>query len=152
MNAPEWSRNNRQDSLQKWIEELNGEARNQFLRAGTHLEIFFIFSDEGLMEVVPIVGMDKDDIVRELRKIISERNGYAYIHIAEAAARHVDTADEADMLLVHAESRDGLSVAYCSTVVMQNEKKMLLDAVEVDGSSLAGRFAGIFQGLDTDNQ
>ena len=149
MNTPEWNRDDRQDSLQKWMDELNEEARNQFLQAGTHLEIFFIFGDEGLMEVVPIVGMDKDDIVRELRKMIAERNGYAYIHIAEAAARHMDTADEADMLLVHAESREGFSVAYCSTVVMQEEKKMLLDAVKVDGSRLEGRFAGIFEGLDT---
>jgi hypothetical protein len=144
MNAPEWNDQDRQGSLQQWIEMLNDEARRQFLEAGTHVEIFFIFGDAGLMEVVPIVGMEKDDIVRELKKLLDERDGYAFIHIAEAVARHLDSDAEADMLLVHAESRDGLSVAYCSTVVLQGEKKMLLDAVQVDGSKLGGRFAGMF--------
>ena len=144
MNAPEWRAADKQGSLRQWIDELSEEARKQFLEAGTHLEIFFIFGDEGLMEIVPIVGMEKEDIARQLRKMISERSGYAFIHIAEATARHMDTADATDMLLVHAESRDGFSRAICSTVVLQGEKKMLLDAVEVDGSRLEGRFVGIF--------
>ncbi len=144
MNAPEWDANDKPGSLQRWIDELNAEARRQFLEAGTHLEIFFIFGDEGLAEVVPIVGMEKDDIVRELKTMLAERNAYAFIHIAEATARLMDTADAADILLVHAESRDGLSVAHCSTVALQEEKKMLLDAVQVDGSKLGGPFAHIF--------
>ena len=124
---------------------LNEEARRQFLAAGTHVEIFFIFGDNGLMEVVPIVGMDKADIVHELKKLLNDRDGYAFIHIAEATAQNMDSADEADMLLVHAESREGYSVAYCSTVVMQGENKLLLDAVQVDGSKLGGQFTHIFK-------
>jgi hypothetical protein len=115
-------------------------------RGGHHVEIFFIFGDEGLMEVVPIVGMDKDDVVRALKKMLDERDGYAFIHIAEATAQHMDSAAASDMLLVHAESRDGVSVACCNTVVRQGEKKLLLDTVTVDGSKLDGRFAGIFKG------
>ncbi len=145
MNVPEWNPADKPGSLQRWIVELNEEARRQFLEAGTHLEIFFVFGDEGLLEVVPIVGMDKEEIVAGLKNLLAERNGYAFIHIAEATARNMDSADEADMLLVHAESRDGLSVAYCSTVVLQGENKMLLDAVEVDGSALAGQFAHLFE-------
>ena len=144
MNAPVWRAADKQASLRQWIDELSEEARRQFLEAGTHLEIFFIFGDEGLLEIAPIVGMEKEEIVRALRQMISERNGYAFIHIAEATARLMDTADETDMLLVHAESRDGLSTAICSTVVQQGDKKMLMDAVEVDGSRLDGRFVGIF--------
>ena len=147
MEAPEWNSDDKQGSLQQWIDMLNEEARRQFLEAGTHVEIFFIFGDGGLMEVVPIVGMDNADVVSELKKLLAERDGYAFIHIAEATAQHMDSADKADMLLVHAESRDGLSVAYCSTVVLQGEKKMLLDAVKVDGSKLGGQFAHIFQDL-----
>ena len=146
MTAPDWNTLDRPGSLQKWIDVLNNEARRQFLEAGTHVEIFFIFGDEGLMEVVPIVGMEKDDVVHDLKKMLDERDGYAFIHIAEATAQHMDSAAASDMLLVHAESRDGLSVACCSTVVLQNEKKLLLDAVTVDGSKLDGRFAGIFKG------
>jgi hypothetical protein len=146
MTAPDWNKLDKQGSLQQWIDVLNNEARRQFLEAGTHVEIFFIFGDEGLMEVVPIVGMDKDDVVRALKKMLDERDGYAFIHIAEATAQHMDSAAASDMLLVHAESRDGVSVACCSTVVLQGEKKLLLDAVKVDGSKLDGRFAGIFNG------
>ena len=146
MTAPDWNTLDKPGSLQQWIDVLNNEARRQFLEAGTHVEIFFIFGDEGLMEVVPIVGMEKDDVVHALKKMLDERDGYAFIHIAEATARHMDSAAASDMLLVHAESRDGLSVACCSTVVLQGEKKLLLDAVTIDGSKLDGRFAGIFKG------
>ncbi|MEN8254319.1 MAG: hypothetical protein ABFR33_02510 [Verrucomicrobiota bacterium] len=147
MQPPEWNGQDRKGSLAQWIEMLNEEARRQFLEAGTHVEIFFLFNDEGLMEVVPIAGMEKDDIVRELKKMLAERDGYAFIHISEGTMRHMDTADKADMLLVHAESRDGLSAAWCSTVAMQGEKKLLLDAVKVDGEKLAGRFAHVFRDL-----
>lgn len=146
MNPPDWNTLDKPGSLQQWIDVLNTEARRQFLEAGTHVEIFFIFGDEGLVEVVPIVGMDKDDVVRDLKKMLDERDGYAFIHIAEATAQHMDSADASDLLLVHAESREGLSVACCSTVVLQGEKKLLLDVVRVDGSKLDGRFAGIFKG------
>lgn len=145
MTAPEWNQLDKPGSLQQWIDVLNNEARRQFIEAGTHVEIFLIFGDEGLMEVVPIVGMDKDDVVHELKKMLNERDGYAFIHIAETTAQHLDSAAVSDMLLVHAESRDDVSVAYCSTVALQGEKKLLLDAVKVDGSKLAGRFAGIFK-------
>ena len=144
MNAPGWNRSDRQGSLRQWIEMLNEEARRQFLEAGTHVEIFFIFGDDGLLEVVPIVGMEKPDIVIGLKKMLAERNGYAFIHLAEATARHMDSAAEADVLLVHAESRDGLSVAWCSAVAKQGERKLLLDPVMVDGAKLAGQFAHIF--------
>ncbi len=97
------------------------------------------------MEVVPIVGMDKDDMVYELKKMLRERDGYAYIHIAEATAKALDSAAVADSLLVHAESRDGLSTAWFSTVVKRGEEKLLLDAVQVDGSKLKGRLTGIFE-------
>jgi len=145
--APEWNTQDKTESLTQWIETLNEEARRQFLEAGTHVEVFFLFNDEGLMEVVPIAGMEKDDIVRELKKMLTERDGYAFIHISEGTMRHMDSVDEADMLLVHAESRDGLSVAYMSTVALRGEEKLLLDAVKLDGEKLEGRFAHIFQDL-----
>lgn len=148
MNAPQWNTNDKQGSLRQWIETLNEEARRQFLEAGTHIEIFFIFGAEGLIKIVPVVGMEKDDVVGELKHTLAENNGYAFIHIAEAQAQNMDSADEADMLFVHAESRDGLSVAYCSVVVLQDGKKMLLDAVELDGAKLGGRFTGIFDALN----
>ena len=147
MQAPEWNTQNKAQSLTQWIDVLNEEARRQFLEAGTHVEIFFLFNDEGLMEVVPIAGMEKDEIVRELKKMLAERDGYAFIHISEGTMRHMDTADQADMLLVHAESRDGLSAAYMSTVAIRGKEKLLLDAVKVDGEKLAGRFAHVFKNL-----
>ncbi len=148
MQAPEWNGQDREGSLRQWIEILNEEARRQFLEAGTHVEIFFLFNEDGLMEVIPIAGMEKDDIVRALKKMLAERDGYAFIHISEGTMRHMDTADKADMLLVHAENRDGLSIAWCSTVVQRSEEKLLLDAVKIDGEKLTGRFAHIFRDLD----
>ena len=147
MQAPEWNDQDKAGSLNQWIEMLNEEARRQFLEAGTHIEIFFLFNDAGLMEVIPIAGMEKEEIVRELKKMLKERDGYAFIHISEGTMRHMDTADKADMLLVHAESREGLGFAYCSTVVPKDDEKLLLDAVRIEGKSLSGHFANIFQDM-----
>lgn len=148
MQPLEWDSKDPAGSLVQWTDSLNEEARRQFLEAGTHIEIFFVFSEAGLLEVVPIVGMEKDDIVRDLKQMLAERDGYAFIHIAEATARMMDSADEADMLLVHAESRAGVSYAYMSIVAMRGGETLLLDAVKVDGKNIDGRLAGIFQGLE----
>lgn len=145
MNPPEWNRENKPESLKKWIGMLNGEARRQFLESGTHLEIFFLFNDDGLMNLVPVAGMEKDDIVRELKRTLAEKNGYAYIHIVEATAKALASADEADSLLLIAETRDGFSTVWFHTVAKKGDEKLLLDAVEVDGSKLDGRFTGIFK-------
>lgn len=149
MQPPEWNKADRAGSLNQWIDLLNEEARRQFLEAGTHVEIFFIFNDDGLMEVIPIAGMDKDEMVRELKLMLSERNGYAYIHISEATARNIDSDAVADSLVLIAESREGLSAAWLSTVVLRGEEKLLMDAVKVDGAKLAGRMTGIFQRLES---
>ncbi|MDF7797842.1 hypothetical protein P4C99_00090 [Pontiellaceae bacterium B1224] len=148
MQPPEWNKEDRAGSLNQWIEMLNEESRRQFLEAGTHVEIFFIFNDDGLMEVIPIAGMDKDEMVRELKLMLTERNGYAFIHIAEATARNIDSDAVADSLVLIAESREGMSAAWLSTVALRGDEKLLLDAVKVDGSELTGRMTGIFQGLE----
>ncbi len=145
MNPPDWNRHDKQGSLKKWIEMLNAEARRQFLHDGTHLEIFFLFNDEGLMNIAPIAGMEKEQIIEGLKNTLAEKNGYAYIHIVEARAKAMDSADEADSLLIIAETRDGFSNAWFHTVVMKNDEKLLMDAIEVDGSKLDGRFTGIFE-------
>lgn len=145
MNAPEWDQTDKQGSLEKWIEMLNGEARRQFLQDGTHLEIFFLFNDEGLMNIAPVAGMEKDAIINGLKNTLAEKNGFAYIHIVEATAKAINSEAEADSLLVIAESRDGFSKAWFHTVVQKGEEKLLMDAVEVDGSKLDGRFTGIFR-------
>jgi hypothetical protein len=46
---------------------------------------------------------------------------------------------------VIAETRDGFSKAWFHTVVKKGEEKLLMDAVEVDGARLKGRFTGIFE-------
>ena len=63
----------------------------------------------------------------------------------EATAKAINSEAEADSLLVIAESRDGFSKAWFHTVVQKGEEKLLMDAVEVDGSKLDGRFTGIFR-------
>ena len=53
-----------------------------------------------------------------------------------------------DALLVHAESRDGISVLCCSTVAERSGEKLLLEAVRLDGDKLEGRFVHLFDGID----
>ncbi|WP_372805790.1 hypothetical protein [Pontiella sp.] len=147
MDKPQWNPKDKAGSLQEWIGALNNEARRQFLLAGTHIELFFMFGDDGLQEVVPVVAMEKAEVIAAFKKLLAGRNGYAYIHIAEATVRRVDSGAESDSLLLIAESRDGLSEAWISTVVRRNEEKLLLDAVRISGSRLQGRFMGIFEEL-----
>jgi len=144
MNAPEWNTEDKQGSLNQWIDMLNAEARRQFLEAGTHIEIFFIFNEGGLMDIAPVAGLDKEQIVTGLKQTLAEKNGYAYIHLVEASAKALDSAAEADSLLLIAESRDGFSRVWFHTVVKKGEEKLLMDAVEVAGTNLKGRFTGIF--------
>ncbi len=144
MNVPEWNKNNKEESLKQWVEILNAEARRQFLQDGTHLEIFFLFNDEGLVNIAPIAGMKKQEIISGLKRTLAEKNGYAYIHIVEATAKALDSAAQADSLLLIAESRDGFSQTWFHTVAKKGDEKLLLDAVQVDGDKLKGRFTGIF--------
>ena len=145
MNPPDWNTDNKQAYLLKWIGILNAEARRQFLEAGTHVEIFFLFNGEGLMNIAPIAGMEKEAIIAGLKQTLNDNDGYAYIHIVEARAKAMDSADEADSLLLIAESRDGFSKAWFHTVAMKGDEKLLMEAVEVDGAKLNGRFTGIFE-------
>ena len=145
MNAPEWNIEDKQASLNKWIELLNSESRRQFLADGTHLEIFFLFNNDGLMNIAPIAGMEKEAIIAGLKQTLNDKDGYAYIHLVEATAKALDTADEADSLLLIAESRDGFSKAWFHTVAKKGEENLLMDAIEVDGARLDGRFTGIFK-------
>jgi hypothetical protein len=85
------------------------------------------------MNIAPIAGMEKEDILDGLKKLLTEKNGYAYIHIVEAMARALDSAAQADALLLLAESRDGFSNAWVHPVAHKGDEKLLLDAVEVDG-------------------
>jgi hypothetical protein len=147
MDKPQWNPRDKAGSLQEWIRQLNKEARRQFLLAGCHIELIFIFSDDGLLEVVPVIAMGKNEMVAALKKLLAGRNGYAYIHIAEATVRRLDSDAESDSLLVIAESRDGLSEAWISTVARRNEEKMLLDAVRISGPRLQGRFMGMFEDI-----
>ena len=99
-------------------------------------------------DLVILLGYKEDDLSRItvfLDTDNNDKNGYAYIHIVEARAKAMDSADEADSLLVIAESRDGFSKAWFHTVAMKGNEKLLMDAVEVDGSKLDGRFTGIFE-------
>ena len=121
MNPPDWNTDNKQASLLKWIGILNAEARRQFLEAGTHVEIFFLFNGEGLMNIAPIAGMEKEAIIAGLKQTLNDNDGYAYIHIVEARAKAMDSADEADSLLLIAESRDGFSKAWFHTVAMKGD-------------------------------
>jgi hypothetical protein len=148
MEAPEWNAEDRQGSLKSWIDMLSGEARRQFLEDGTHIEIFFIFNADGLMEIVPVAGMDREEAVRALKTILTERNGYAFIHISEADMELKDGSHRAGALMVHAESRDGFSVLCCSTVAERDGEKLLLDPVVLEGAKLDGRFAGVFRDIE----
>lgn len=145
MPPPDWNEKNKIESLNCWIKTLNSEARRQFLALGTHIEIFFLFNDRGLNEVIPIVGMEKNKVVHALKKMLIRCNGYAFIHISEGTMHAPDNNEKSDVLIVQAESRDGVSTAWCSTVAKRGKEKRLLKAIHVDSDKLNGRFANIFQ-------
>lgn len=160
-----WDENDPADSLRKYADALNEEARRAFLESGTHVPLMFLFKEGGLGAVVPLVGtMEKTQMAGTLRNHIKAENIYALIHIAEAWAylpRHkkdhtltqlaqgemriadLKREDQSEVLMLHMSSRAGVSHLWLHPIVRADGKVTLSNALEIDEPS-GGLFGRLF--------
>jgi hypothetical protein len=136
---PRWDSKNPRGSLLALAEFLHEQARDTFLRDGTHVEILFLLADNGTIQPQPIVKpMTREHVARCLREQIPSSNIYGLIHIAEAWSytakgpddhtlkqvawgemRVADLTDDdkAEVLMLSLLSRDGDDLAWVDRVV-----------------------------------
>ena len=155
-----WQIDHKLESLEAWIHELNEEARMQFMKAGTHVELLLVFSDTGPTTMLPVYRISHDEAEGRLKDLVCEQHAYAVAHIVSCVVNvpldmndnihmrvpdsEMDVDDDtgqsvAEILVVHAHSRDHSNITFFNPVVRGGERVMLMDAVRLD-VPFEGRF------------
>jgi len=145
---PEWNSNDPRGSLLAQWEFFHEHARRMFEKDGTHVEILFIFADDGTLQPVPIAApMTRADVSAQLREQNPGNQVYGLIHIAETWAYLPDgpddhtlkqlewgemsisslrSEDKTELLLVCLLSRDGDSMAWIDEIVREKDDRVRL--------------------------
>lgn len=147
----------------EWFVE---KARTTFLTDGTHVELFFLFREDGSYSMgPPPPDMPKDQFVAVLRQRIRDDNNFGVVHILEAwvyvprkpndhtwiqlmsgemRMSDLKHEDKTESLLVHYKCRDGTQRAWISPIVRPKAGGVALgNALEMDETG-EGRFASLF--------
>lgn len=82
---PTWNPADKPASLKAYAEYLHREAVRMFMQDKTHVQILFLFSDDGLASVNPVpANTPNDRLVAGVRQAVLENGLYGVIMIAEA--------------------------------------------------------------------
>lgn len=153
-----WSTECKLASLEVWVQALNEEARSQFLKAGTHVELLLVFSDSGPTTMLPVYRIGHDEAEARLKNLVSAQHAYAVAHIVCCVVDlpvgpmddlHMRVSTEgwmsaqhkslAEILVVHAYSRDQSNMTFFNPVVRGGQQVMLMDSIRLD-VPFRGRF------------
>ncbi|MFC1467327.1 hypothetical protein ACFLQY_01355 [Verrucomicrobiota bacterium] len=155
-----WQSDHKIESLEAWVQELNEEARLQFLKAGTHVELLLVFADTGPTTMLPVYRISHDEAEGRLKDLVFKQHAYAVAHIVSCvvnmpldlndnihmrvpdAKMDADKAGEgsvAEILVVHAHSRDHSNITFFNPVVRGKDRVMLMDSIRLD-VPFEGRF------------
>lgn len=151
-----WKTDHKRESLEAWIQELNEEARQQFLKAGTHVELLLVFSDSGPTTMLPVYRISQDEAEGRLKNLVFEQHAYAVAHIVSCIVNLPIGPDEnihmhvpqgqaeegqpvAEILVVHAHSRDDSNITFFNPIVRGNDQVMLMNPIRLD-VPFEGRF------------
>ena len=136
---PGWNPDDKQGSLKAYAEWLHREAVRMFMQDKTHVQILFLFSDDGLASVNPVpANTAADALAAGVRQAVLENGLYGVIMIAEAwtylpkrakdhtavqimhgEMRVADLKDEdrTEALMLRMESRDGAHVTWLEPII-----------------------------------
>ncbi|MFH0879678.1 MAG: hypothetical protein V2A34_08195 [Lentisphaerota bacterium] len=166
MDKPVWNAQAKQESIARFAQWLNEEARIIFLHDEMHPEIFFLMDEAG--EGGPIAmpsDVDKETVAQLLREEIKELHVYGFVHVAQTLAHvsmskpgpagrqwvegiietsKLEPGKQAEALMVHVESRDGYSRLWLSPIVRSTGRVALAEALEITQGP-QGCFSGMFQ-------
>lgn len=84
---PPWDKSDPAGSLRRLGEWYLTRARGMFLKAGKHVELYFLFGQDGhgtMIQVPP--GMDRETFMANLKGTIKATNAYGVIQIGEVWA------------------------------------------------------------------
>ena len=163
---PDWVMADASGSMRRTAEWFVEEARRTFLTDGTHVELFFLFQEDGNYSMgPPPPDMPKVQFVSVLRQKIRYDNTFGVVHILEAwvfipkhpndhtmkqilagemAVADLKNGDKTEALVVRYECRDGSQRMWISPIIRPKTGGVALgDALEM-GETAEGRFASLF--------
>lgn len=162
---PAWDSADPPASLLRQAAWLNAEARRQFVEAGTHVELVFLFRADGQGGLAtPPAGMPKEQFAGALRNAVKEHDLYGVLHVAEAwtylparpgdhtyrqitegemSVSDLQAQDRTEALVVHLQSRDGVQRLWIHPITRAESGATLGDAREFD-QRLSGRLGNLF--------
>jgi len=163
---PEWDQTDPAASMSRTADWFVEEARTTFLKDGTHVELFFLYRQDGQCAMGnPPPKMDREQFTRVLRQTIQMNDIYGVVHIVEAwvfipkrpndhtmkqilageiAVSDLKTGDKTEALVVRYECRDGSQRMWISPIVRPKTGGVALGDVLEMGDEVRGRFGSLF--------
>jgi hypothetical protein len=163
---PDWNPADPSASMRRTAEWFLEEGRTTFLKDGTHVELFFLYRQNGQGGMAnPPPKVDRDQFLKSLREAIQANDVFGVVHVVEAwvyvPKRHNDhtlkqimegelavsdlkQVDKSEALIVRYECRDGTQRMWINQILRSKTGGVALaDAVEMD-DEVGGRFGNLF--------
>ena len=162
---PPWDKAAPAESLRRLGLWYNERARGMFLEAGTHAELYFLFSQDGqgtLIQVPP--GMPREIFQVNLQGTMRKLNTYGVIQIGEVWAylpprpddhtyrqvlegemkvSELKPEDKTEALMIRYQSLDGDQCVWVNPILREASGVSLGETIEIKGTAL-GRFGSLF--------
>lgn len=159
MNQLPWNAAAKSDSIRNWAEQLHKESKRVFLADKTHVQVLFLFKDEGPVSVTPIPPKTTHEQIQSaIISAIVGQNLYGVIHVGEAwmyfrkdkkdhtafqlldgemRVSDLKPEDRTEALYLKMESRDGDCLIYLNQIIRDGEKVELGADRRILGEDLA---------------
>lgn len=163
---PDWDAADPSVSLRRTAEWFVEEARTNFLKDGTHVELFFLYGRDGQGSTgAPPPGMPKHQFVEGLKETIRRNGTFGVVHISQAwiyvpprpndhtyrqilageiAVSELKEEDKTEALVVRYECRDGAPRMWISPIVRTKDGGLALGDAREMGETAEGRFDSLF--------
>lgn len=162
---PPWDKSAPAESLRRLGLWYNERARGMFLEAGTHAELYFLFSQDGqgtLIQVPP--GMPREIFQVNLQGTMRKLNTYGVIQIGEVWAylpprpddhtyrqvlegemkvSELKPEDKTEALMIRYQNLDGDQCVWVNPILRNGAGISLGETIEIKGTAL-GRFGSLF--------
>ena len=162
---PDWDPASPAESMCRQADWFLEEACATFLKSGTHVELFFFYSQDGQggMGSQP-PEMSREQFTQALRQTIHMNDIFGVVHILEAwvfipkhpndhtmkqilageiAVSGLKKGDKTEALVVRYECRDGNQRMWINPILRPKNGVALADPVEM-GDDVSGRFGSLF--------
>ena len=162
---PPWDKSDPAGSLRRLGEWYCDRARGMFLKAGSHVEIYFLFTRDGQGTMIQIPpGMAREAFMANLQGTIKANNAYGVIQIGEVWAyipprpndhtyrqvlegeikvSELKEGDKTEALMIRYQSSVGEQCAWVNPIQRTGAGVSLGDAIEIQGEAL-GRYGSLF--------